>query len=65
MAVNVKKVRWEVKHGSIFTEEKFKVKFEFTGFREVHETIALNVGNDVAHRIVNLHNAQLAAERGV
>lgn len=64
MAVNLKKVRWMAVNGSILTEDKFKVKFEFTGFREVHETVAINVGQDLAQRIAMLHNIKLVSERG-
>ena len=59
MALNQKKVRWVSEHGSIFTEQTAKVKFEFTGFKEIHECVACNVGKEIADHIVRLHNDHL------
>lgn len=59
MALNQKKVRWVSENGSIFTEQTAKVKFEFTGFKEIRECVACNVGKEIADHIVRLHNDQL------
>ena len=58
MSINVKKVRWVAKDGSIFTEEEFKVKMEFK-FVQQQIGIAFNVGREVADHIVELHNTGL------
>lgn len=59
MAKDVNKMRWEVVGTSIQTEEQVEVPFEFTGRKKVNLSVAFNVGRDVAHRIVRLHNASL------
>lgn len=64
MSVDVRKVRWTVKDGSIFTESEYKVKLEFK-FINTQIGIAYNVGRNVAERIVNLHNSQLQYERAL
>ena len=61
MSVDVRKVRWVVKDGSIFTEEEFKVKLEFK-FIMTQVSVAFNVGREVAEHIVRLHNEQLNLE---
>ena len=58
MGVDVRKVRWVVKDGSIFTEEEFKVKLEFK-FIMAQIGIAYNVGREVANHIVGVHNTRL------
>ena len=60
--MNLKKVKWVSENGSIFTEATEKVKFEFTGFKEVRSCVAANVGKEVADHIVGLHNDQLQLE---
>jgi hypothetical protein len=62
MTLKQKKVRWISENGSIFTEATAKVKFEFTGFKEIRECVACNVGTEVADHIVRLHNDQLQRE---
>ena len=61
MGVNVRKVRWVAKDGSIFTEEEFKVKLEFK-FIMTQVSVAFNVGREVAEHLVRLHNDQLSLE---
>jgi phosphotransferase system IIB component len=61
MGVDVRKVRWVVKDGSIFTEEEFKVKLEFK-FIMTQVSVAFNVGREVAEHLVRLHNDQLSLE---
>ena len=61
MSVDVRKVRWVVKDGSIFTEEEFKVKLEFK-FIMTQVSVAFNVGREVAEHMVRLHNEQLNLE---
>lgn len=58
MSVDVRKVRWVVKDGSIFTEAEYKVKLEFK-FVNQQLGIAYNVGREVANHIVELHNTRL------
>ena len=59
MALNQKKIPWISENGSIFTEQTTKVKFEFTGFKEVRECVACNVGKELADYIVAIHNREL------
>ena len=59
--VDVRKVRWVAKDGSIFTEEEFKVKLEFK-FIMTQVSVAFNVGREVAEHLVRLHNDQLSLE---
>jgi hypothetical protein len=61
MGVDVRKVRWVAKDGSIFTEEEFKVKLEFK-FIMTQVSVAFNVGREVAEHLVRLHNDQLSLE---
>ena len=61
MAVDLRKVRWVAKDGSIFTEEEFKVKLEFK-FIMTQVSVAFNVGREVAEHLVRLHNDQLSLE---
>lgn len=61
MGVDVRKVRWVAKDGSIFTEEEFKVKLEFK-FIMTQVSVAFNVGREVAEHLVHLHNDQLSLE---
>ena len=63
MSVDVKKVRWAELHGSVVTEEQYEQKVEFKRTVKTHLFVAHNVGKDIAHRIVNLHNNQLQFER--
>ena len=58
MSVDVRKVRWTVKDGSIFTEAEYKVKLEFK-FINTQIGIAYNVGREVANHIVEVHNTRL------
>ena len=58
MAVDLRKVRWVVKDGSIFTEAEYKVKLEFK-FIEIQLGVAYNLGKEVANHIVEVHNARL------
>ena len=62
MSVDVRKVRWTVVDSSIFTEEAYKVKLEFA-FVEHQLSVAFNVGKDVAHHIVRLHNNSLEGKQ--
>ena len=59
MALNQKKIPWISENGSIFTEPTAKVKFEFTGFKEVRECVACNVGKEIAEYLVRIHNREL------
>ena len=52
------KVRWVAKNGSIFTEKEYKVRLEFK-FVEQQIAIAYNVGKVIAEHIVDLHNTRL------
>ena len=61
MSIDVRKVRWVVKDGSIFTEAEYKVKLEFK-FIDTQIGIAYNVGREVASHMVRLHNDQLQLE---
>ena len=63
MAKDVNKMRWEVVGTSIRTEEQVEVSFDFTGRKKVHMAVAFNVGRDVAHRIVRLHNERLQLQK--
>ena len=58
MGVDVRKVRWVAKDGSIFTEAEYKVKLEFK-FVNQQIGIAYNVGREVANHIVEVHNTRL------
>jgi hypothetical protein len=51
---------WEVVDGSVQTASTTPKKLDFTGrLKDVHDSIAFNVGNDVAKHIVELHNSWL------
>lgn len=65
MAIKQKNVRWISENGSIFTEATAKVKFEFTGFKEIQECVACNVGAEIADHIVELHNTRLKVNKFV
>lgn len=58
MALDVRKVRWVVKDGSIFTEAEYKIKLEFK-FVNQQIGIAYNIGREVASHLVRLHNDHL------
>lgn len=64
MAKDVNKMRWEVVGTSIQTEDEVEIPFEFTGRKKVHLSVAFNVGRDVAHRMVRLHNQSLEQQHG-
>lgn len=56
---------WVVKDGSIFTEQKVKMRSEFPGNKtnyEVPVAVAFNVGEDLAKHIVKLHNDSLQTQ---
>jgi hypothetical protein len=64
MAVDVKKVRWIAKGGSVFTEDAFPVKVESQKKPIlVEKAIAFNVGQELAEHIAFVHNARLAEEK--
>lgn len=63
MAKDITKMRWMVVDSSIQTEDQVEVSFDFTGRKKVHMAVAFNVGRDVAHRIVRLHNEQLQLQK--
>jgi hypothetical protein len=54
--------RWMAKDGCIFVGNTKEVKSEFQRWITVNESIAFNVGDDIAKHIVNLHNASLKVE---
>lgn len=60
MSIDVRKVRWVVKDGSIFTEAEYKVKLEFK-FINTQIGIAYNIGREVADHIVRLHNERIGS----
>ena len=60
MSIDVRKVRWVVKDGSIFTEAEYKVKLEFK-FINTQIGIAYNVGREVADHIVRMHNERIGS----
>ena len=64
MAKDVNKMRWEVVGTSIQTEDEVEIPFEFTGRKKVRLSVAFNVGRDVAHRMVRLHNQALEQQHG-
>ena len=59
MAKDIRKMRWMVTGTSIQTEDQVEVTFDLTGRKKVHLSVAFNVGRDIAHHIVYLHNNQL------
>lgn len=61
--INLKKVRWMSKDGSVFTESEYKVKLEFA-FVNVHHGVMFNVGREIADHIVRLHNESLEKSNG-
>ena len=59
MAKDVTKLRWIAIDGSIYTEQAFIKKTEFTGknLKDPQRiSIAFNVGSTVAEHVVKLHN---------
>lgn len=56
--MDLRKVRWVAKNGSIFTEKEYKVKLEFK-YVEQQIAVAYNVGKEVAEHIVEVHNTRL------
>lgn len=57
------KQRWVVKDGSIFVAEPKATKMEHQKKPIfVQESIAFNVGKEMAERIVRLHNDDLVAQ---
>lgn len=60
MSVDVRKVRWAVKDGSIFTEAEYKVKLEFK-FVQQQIAVAFNVGREVAEHVVRMHNERVGS----
>lgn len=66
MAVDLKKVRWVAKDGSIFTEDALPVKVESQKKPiMLLKAIAFNVGQEMAQHIVHVHNTKLAEENHV
>jgi hypothetical protein len=56
--------RWEVVDGSVQTVTTSPKKMDFTGrMIDTRESVAFNVGNDVARHIVDLHNTWLLNQR--
>ena len=55
--------QWIAKDGCIFVEDTKEVKTEFQRWITVNESIAFNVGDDVAKHIVKLHNASLQSTK--
>lgn len=53
------KERWVVKDGSIFCERVYTAKSEYGRKYDVQDSIAFNVGDEVAAHIVKLHNAHI------
>lgn len=51
------KERWVVKDGSIFCERVYTVKSDYGRKYDAQDSIAFNVGDEVANHIVKLHNA--------
>jgi hypothetical protein len=65
--MDVTKLRWIEHAGSIYTEEAFLKRSEFTNKNLVGKhriAIAFNVGQAIARHIVNTHNEQLTPTRG-
>src|SRR5688572_6456449 len=58
-------VEWVVKDGSIFTKDTIELKVGVGGGKiiHVHESIAFNVGQETAERIVRMHNESLDKKR--
>jgi hypothetical protein len=56
--VDKTRVRWVALDGSIFTEDRFAVQLPFKDAK-LQLSIAFNVGREMAHHIVTLHNAAL------
>lgn len=62
----VRRSRWIVKDGSIFTEEKVKMRSEFPGNKTTYEVpvaVAFNVGDWLAIHICETHNHLVEWER--
>jgi hypothetical protein len=60
--MDVTKIRWVAVDGSIYTEEAFLKRSEFTGKNLADKqriSIAFNVGDKVAKHIVDVHNGNL------
>lgn len=60
--MDVNKVPWKAENGCIFVLYPRKVKGEFNTF-EVVDSVAFNIGQSTAERIVNLHNEQLKRDK--
>jgi hypothetical protein len=60
--MNVNNVPWKAEGGSIFTLYPRKVKMEYKTVM-VSDSVAFNVGQDVAERIVRLHNDSLTEQK--
>lgn len=64
--MGLKQEKWFAKDGSVFSVEK-KLKrtqdFRFAKNFEINESVMLNVGNDVAKHVVELHNAWLDEQK--
>lgn len=57
---------WIVDNGSIYTADTVELKIDFSKKSiQVREAIAFNVGDAVAHHIVETHNAQVNWMNGV
>jgi hypothetical protein len=61
---NTSKVRWAVKDTSIVTEEEYNIIGTFFPCKG-QLSIAHNVGKSVAHRVVKLHNDDLAVRTAI
>lgn len=60
MANKLLKQKWESANGHIRSAQTTKKKFDFTEqVGEVQQTIAFNVGQELADHIVRLHNEHL------
>jgi hypothetical protein len=51
--------KWVARDGSVFCETKYQVKSDFGVKYVVQDSIAFNVGQEIAEHIVRLHNAEL------
>lgn len=60
------KVEWIARDGSIFTRDQIVViKIDATKTIRVQESIAFNVGEELANHLVRLHNLYLQENRHV
>lgn len=60
--MSLKNKFWQVNHGVIETVDKFTKKTDFGRTITATESIAFNVGVELADYIVSLHNARVSYE---